>query len=350
MPTPLLHGLRVLDLSLWQPGQYATRLLADLGADVVKIEPPGGDRIRPDGVRFDDLNAGKSSVVLDLKQEADRDALLEMVAGVDVVVENFRTGVAERLGVGFERLRTANPAVVLCSISGFGRTGPLSAGTGHEINFQAHAGAMTHRSDGPPLPMGRDVAGRAGGLAAAFAVLAAVLRARETGEGEHVDVSISDLLAAWVTGARPPVALLPPEAEFGPGGGLFGTADDRWIALGVYSEDHYWDALCRELALDHLVGLTLPERNTRATALRTEVAAAVATRTQADLVDALTGLGVPIAPVRTRAEMLTHPHFRERGVLVPGQDGDVRIGHPIRYAVHPALPPGPAPALGSSGT
>jgi crotonobetainyl-CoA:carnitine CoA-transferase CaiB-like acyl-CoA transferase len=345
--TPLLHGLRVLDLSLWQPGQYATRLLADLGADVVKVEPPGGDRIRPDGVRFDDLNAGKSSVVLDLKQDADRNALLEMVAGVDVVVENFRTGVAERLGVGFDRLRAVNPAIVLCSISGFGRTGPLAAGSGHELNFQAHAGAMTQRSGGPPLPMGRDVAGRAGGLAAAFAVLAAVLRARQTGEGEHVDVSISDLLATWVTGARPPVALLPPEAEFGPAGGLFRTADDRWVALGVYSEDHFWDVLCRELGLDHIVGLTLRERNERAGALRTEIAGAVATHTQAELVDALTGPAVPIAPVRTRAEMLAHPHFRERGVLVPGPDGDVRIGHPVRYVVHPALPPGPAPALGA---
>ncbi|WP_409330006.1 CaiB/BaiF CoA transferase family protein [Trujillonella humicola] len=345
MATPLLTGLRVLDLSLWQPGQYATRLLADLGADVVKVEPPGGDRIRPDRVRFDDLNAGKSSVVLDLKQPAGRATLRELVAGADVVVENFRTGVAERLGVGFAQLTEANPAIVLCSVSGYGRTGPLSAEGGHELTFQAHAGAMTSRGDEPPLPMGRDVAGRAGGLAAAFAVLAAVLRARQTGEGDHVDVSITDLLASWITGARPPVVPMPPGAEFGPAGGTFRTADGGWVALGVYSEDHYWDALCRELGLDGHAGLTASDRIARAGELRAVLVAALATRTRDELLPALAARGVPAAPVRSRAEVLEHPHFRERGVLVAGPDGGVRIGHPVRYAAHPALPPRPAPPL-----
>jgi crotonobetainyl-CoA:carnitine CoA-transferase CaiB-like acyl-CoA transferase len=343
----VLDGVRVLEHGTFITGPAASMLLADLGADVVKVEPPGGDRIRPTAVRFEDLNAGKSSVVLDLRSEAGRVALWDMVAGADVVVENYRTGVAQRLGVSFAQLTAANPAIVLCSVTGFGQCGPLSAGGGHEVNFQADAGAMVVRGDQPPLPMGRDVAGRAGGLAAAFAVLAAVFHARRTGEGEHVDVSITDLLATWVVGARPGGHDVDGE-EGGPGVGTFRTADGRWLAVGVFSEDHYWDLLCRELGLPHLAGLGTPERFAGTAALRAELADAVATRALADLLEALSGAGVPVSPVRTRDEVLVHPHFRERGSLVAGADGGAQIGHPVRYAVHPALPPRPAPALPST--
>ena len=197
-PTSLLEGLRVVDLSLWQPGHTATQLLADLGADVLKIEPPGGDRMRPLVDRFYNYNGHKRSVVLDLKTDADRERLLGLVAEAEVVVENYRPGVADRLGVGFDDLSAVNPSVVMCSISGFGQSGPLSSVTGHDHNFQAYAGAFTFPDGGPPAPAGLLVGDQGGGLAAAFAILAAVLSARRDGVGDHIDVSITDLLAAWV--------------------------------------------------------------------------------------------------------------------------------------------------------
>ncbi|WP_236793746.1 CaiB/BaiF CoA-transferase family protein [Amycolatopsis sp. GM8] len=348
--TTLLDGLRVLDLSLWQPGHYATQLLADLGAEVVKVEPPGGDRMRPVGDRFVNFNGHKKSVVLNLKDDRDRTALLDMVRDCEVVVENYRPGVAARLGVGFDQLRAVNPAIVLCSISGFGQTGPLAGTTGHDANYQAYAGAMTVADGHPPAPAGLLIGDQGSGLAAAFAILAAVVCARRTGEGEHIDVSMTDLLATWVAplgAVDPRRAGMRTSDDHGgaPAMGTFRTRDDRWIVLGVYSEDHFWDALCDALGLGRYIGRTMAERSAGASALSADIAAAVATFEQTGLIEALEQRGVPVAPVLTRAEMLEHPHFRERGVLTTGVDGYLTIAHPIRYTVHPALPPGPAPSL-----
>jgi len=317
---------------------------------VLKVEPPGGDRMRPLHDRFVNFNGRKRSIVLDLKDDEDRSSLLRFAADAEVVVENYRPGVADRLGVGFEALRAVNPAIVLCSISGFGQWGPLAPATGHDHNYQAYAGAFTVRADGAePVGSALLVGDQGSGMAAAFAILAAVLCARRTGEGEHVDVSIGDLLASWVA----PVGPVDPArgaAASGPGGGApamgtFRTADGRWVVLGVFSEDHLWDALCRSLGLDRHVGLTMAERGADAGRLRAEVAAAVGARERDELVTSLSAASVPVAPVLTREQILRHPHFRERGVLVTGPDGHLALGHPIRYAVHPALPPGPPPAL-----
>jgi len=348
----LLQDLRVLDLSLWQPGHYATQLLADLGAQVIKIEPPGGERERGVLDRHINFNGRKGSLVLNLKDDRDRARLMELVAGAEVVVEGYRPGVAARLGVGFEQLRGVNPAIVLCSISGFGQTGPLAAETGHEHNYQAYAGAMTVHPGQSPVSPGLLVGDQGSGMTAAFAILAAVLCARRTGIGEHVDVSMTDVLASWVAplGAvdtrRPGIAS---EGQGGgsPGMGTFRTADGQWIVLGIYSEDHFWDALCQGLGLPH-VGMTMAERSAQAAALAAQIAGAIASRNSEELLNQLRTASVPIAPVLTRQQMLDHPHFRERGTLTTGPDGYLTIGHPVRYRVHPSLPPGHAPELGEN--
>ena len=138
----LLEGVRVLDLSIWRPGPYATQLLVEMGADVVKVEPPGGDPMRVFPALFADLNAGKRSAAVDLKAPVGRAAVLERAAGADVVIEGFRPGVAARLGVGEVDVRAVNPTVVYCSISGYGQDGPLVAAAGHDINYQAWAGVL----------------------------------------------------------------------------------------------------------------------------------------------------------------------------------------------------------------
>lgn len=345
----MLAGLKVIDLSLWQPGHVATQLLADLGADVLKAEPPSGDRMRPQLDRYLNWNGRKHSVVFDLKQPDDRARLLGHVAEAEVVVEGFRPGVAERLGIGFDALRAVNPSIVLCSITGFGQEGPLSNVAGHDYNYQAYAGAFTFHGDQPPAHAGMLVGDMGGGMAAAFAILAAVLCARRTGEGEHIDLALTDLLAAWVMPTGPvdddesgPPALT---EDALPGMGCYRTAGGGWVELGIYSEDHLWDQLCGVLGLDRNVGLSMAQRAERGPALRAELAAVIGSHGRDELVAMMLPLGVPLAPILTRDEMLAHPHFWERGVVSRDGDGVRRAGHPIRYAVHPVRPPGPAPTL-----
>jgi crotonobetainyl-CoA:carnitine CoA-transferase CaiB-like acyl-CoA transferase len=322
-------------------------LLADLGADVVKVEPPGGDRMRPQPDRFTVFNGRKRSVVIDLKRDPGRRRLLALVAEAEVVVENYRPGVAERLGVGFADLRAVNPTVVLCSITGFGQTGPLASVPGHDHNYQAYAGAFTFPADGDPMPSALLAGDQGGGMAAAFAIVAAVLCARRTGEGEHIDVSIADLLASWVAPVGPVDPRREPPREIGtlPGLGVFRTGDGRFVELGIFSEDHFWDALCDALGLTEHVGLDMAARSAAGASLRADVATALLARNRDELVESLAGRSVPIAPILTRDEMLEHPNFRARGVITTGPDGLRTVAHPIRYAVHPALPPGPPPAL-----
>ncbi|MGE0881586.1 MAG: CaiB/BaiF CoA transferase family protein [Acidimicrobiia bacterium] len=352
MADGLLSGLRVIDASLWQPGHTATQLLADLGADVLKVEPPGGDRMRRMPDRFTNYNGRKRSIVLDLKQPEGRSHFLELSRDVDVIVENGRPGAVDRLGVGFDAVRLVNPAIVYCSISGYGQTGPLAGATGHEANYQAIAGAMTFAADGsgPPRPAGMLVGDQGTGMAAAFGILAGVLRARATGEGEHVDISIADLMACWVA----PLGLIDERREpvgarashRSPAMGTFRTADDRWVVLGVFTEDHFWDALCDALDLSDMVGLAFAERSADGTDYGDRIAGAVGARPQAEVLALLGALAVPVSPVLTRAEMLEHPHFRERGTITTGPDGYRSVGHPIRYRIHPALAPGVPPELG----
>jgi crotonobetainyl-CoA:carnitine CoA-transferase CaiB-like acyl-CoA transferase len=338
----------VLDLSLWQPGHVATQLLADLGADVLKVEPPGGDRMRPNADKFINFNGRKRSIVLNLKDSDDLERFLDLVRGVEVVVENYRPGVADRLGVGFEALRSVKPSIVVCSISGFGQTGPLSTSTGHDPGYQAYAGAQVVTGSGRPIRPGLLAGDQGGGLAAAFAILAAVLCSRRSGEGEHIDVSITDLLASWVaplgqvderrqTGSSLP-ARLPAMREYR-------TLDEQWVVLGVYSEDRLWDELCHGLGMERFSGLSMTERAERYEELVGVIEQEIARWKRDDLIDHLGSLSVPAAPVLSRKEMMRHRHFRERGVIATGHDGLVTIGHPIRYAVHPALPPGRPPGL-----
>src|SRR5437899_3224419 len=200
--TGLLAGLRVLDLSIWRPGPYATQLLAEIGADVLKVEPPGGDPMRRYPELFTSLNANKRSIVLDLKADADRARALELAAEADVVVEGFRPGVTDRLGVGYGDVLAVNPTVIYCSVSGMGQDGPLASVPGHDLNYQAWAGVLAPEGGAPVVPA-VPLADLAGGMAAAFAVCAAALRRANTGEGERIDVAMSDVLATWTGAARP---------------------------------------------------------------------------------------------------------------------------------------------------
>jgi crotonobetainyl-CoA:carnitine CoA-transferase CaiB-like acyl-CoA transferase len=340
----LLAGIRVLDLTIWRPGPYATQLLAEAGADVLKVEPPGGDPMRAYPALFASLSANKRSVVLDLKQETDRKRAHGLAVDADVVVESYRPGVADRLGVGYDAVRAVNTSVVYCSVSGLGQHGPLALTPGHDLNYQAWAGSLSPEG-GPPVVPAIPVADLVGGMAGALGVCAALVRRAVTGEGERVDVSIADVLATWTGSAKPEARDVEPSARGVPGYGMFETADGGWLTLGVLTEDHFWRALCGVLELADVGDLGFAERMSRLAELQRLIGDAIRRRRRDELVAELLAADVPAAPVLDRGGMLDLAHFRERGVVTADPWADPATGYPISFEQHPAARTSPPPAL-----
>jgi crotonobetainyl-CoA:carnitine CoA-transferase CaiB-like acyl-CoA transferase len=313
-----LSGVRVLDLSIWRPGPYATSLLVALGADVLKVEPPGGDPMRHYSGLFDAVNAGKRSIVLDLKTEDGRARALSLADQADVLVEGFSPGVLARLGLDDATIRVRNPAIVYCSISGYGQEGFRSSLPGHDINYQAWAGSLIPEggtATQPPLPS----ADLASGLTASFGICAALIGRAVSGRGAYLDVSMTDVMATW-TGNVSAGSANPGGAAVTPGYGLFATADGGQVALGVVNEQHFWDALCGELGLGALVGLDFEERTRRGAELQHLVGVQVAARERDQLIAELVAAGVPVAPVLHRSEMLASAPFPTFPIRLPRSD------------------------------
>lgn len=330
----LLEGVRVLDLSLQLPGPYATLLLAEHGADVLRIEPPGGDPARAYPALFAAVNQHKRTVEVDLKSADGRAVLDRLVAGADVVVEGFRPGVAQRLGVGYDRVAELRPGVVYCSISGFGQDGPMASEPGHDLTYAAVAGLLSVGGEPPSVPT-VPVTDMAAGLYAAFAVAAALTRRAATGQGEHVDVSMADLALTWGIARAAP--LLAGERDFladTPHYGVFRCSDGEWIALGIVHEEHFWTRLCEVLGLpEHLRDTSYEQRLGDPEPLRTQLVEAISRRPRDELVSHLRAADVPAAPVLTPEQAVEVPHFRERGT-VHGHGGSTTLGHPARFSTH----------------
>lgn len=348
-PDGLLAGVKVLDFSIWRPGPYATQLLAEIGADVVKVEPPGGDPMRAayPGL-FAGLNANKRSIVLDLKDPAGLARARKLVAVADVLVEGFRPGVMARLGLAYDDARAVNAAIVYCSLSGMGQTGALSAVSGHDLNYQAWAGALAP-DGGPPVVSAVPIADLAGGMVSAFAVTAALYRRQRTGEGEYIDAAMGDVLATWTGTIRAQAGGADPAVRGVPGYGIFETADGRYVTLAVLAEDHFWRALCETLRLGAVADLGFAARLGRLAELQAQIAAAIRREPQSALIDRLLAANVPAAPVSDRAGMVAHPHFGERGVVTADPWADPATGYPVRFGAHPARRHSPPPELDADG-
>jgi crotonobetainyl-CoA:carnitine CoA-transferase CaiB-like acyl-CoA transferase len=344
-PKGLLDGMRVFDAGIWRPVPHATQLLADLGADVLKLEPPGGDPMRTFPDIFRDVASHKRSIVLDLRSDSGRARALELAARADVFCEGWRPGVADRLGMGYEQLRAVNPGIIYCSVSGYGQSGELATLPGHDVNYQALAGAITRRNapDDPAIPK-VPIADLAAATVAALAIVAAWANKLRTGEGEYIDVAMTDVVASWI-GPRSGNAIRGrEEASRGSTGyGVFRCEDGRWLALGVIAEDHLWAAVCDGLELGALRALTHFERLDRFEECQGALTAACAALTRDAAVERLTAAGAPVTPVLTPEEMGELPHLRERGVIGVDADGELRIGFPAVLAQHPVRGPGPNP-------
>jgi crotonobetainyl-CoA:carnitine CoA-transferase CaiB-like acyl-CoA transferase len=356
-----LEGIRILDLSRLLPGGAATRLLADLGAEIIKVERPEvGDDTRVEhpmlapGVSavHQFLDAGKRSVALDLKDPEHVEVVLQLSEACDAVLESFRPGVATRLGVGPEAVAARNPRAVYVSLTGYGQDGPRAAAAGHDIGYESYAGVLSTvgADDGTPVLSGVLAADMMGGTLAATAILAGVLRAHATGIGGHVDLSLQEA-AQWAI-ALPMAQHLAGEVSWAPGRGplngaipcyrIYRCADGAHLAVGAL-EQRFWDQLVRLIGREDLSGRRLDPSAIPI------LAEHLAGRTRAEWLELLEHEDTCVAPVNTLAEAAEDPHLTARDHLVDleGDGWSVRQpGCPVRF-VGGTVTRSPAPALGA---
>lgn len=372
-----LEGLKVVDLTLMLAGPYCSLLLADHGAEVIKVEPPAGDAIRgfgphhPDdrlkafGGYFQSINRNKRSIVLDLKQADAREALLKLIDRADVVMENYRAGVMERLGLSYEMLQARNPRLVYAAIRGFGdaRSGesPYLNWPAFDVVAQAMGGVMaiTGPDKDTLVKVGPGIGDVFPAVLCAFGIMAAVFRAQRTGQGQFVDVGMADSILALCertiyqhsySGAVPG-----PEGTRHPIFCPFGMfrARDGWITIAVV-DDHFWFKLCALIGRDDLgkdPALTKgADRVRQADRIVSALEAFTSARTKAEL-SALFGGEVPYGPVYDVADIFNDAHFRARDMLIdvlhPGVDTPLKIaGVPIKMSRTPGGIRHGAPLLG----
>jgi crotonobetainyl-CoA:carnitine CoA-transferase CaiB-like acyl-CoA transferase len=353
VPGPLT-SLKVLDFTTLLPGPFATMLLADLGADVVRIEAPN----RPDLMRvappFDgDVSAGhalvnrsKRSVALDLKHAQAADVVQRLVQTYDVVVEGFRPGVMDRLGVGYGALRAANPRVIYVSITGYGQTGPYAGRAGHDLNYLALAGVLsiTGREDTGPMPLGLQAADLGGGsLTGLVGLLAAVIHRQQTGAGQHVDVSMLDgtLALNGYNLSHTLAAGQVPGYETEPlnGGSFYGcyaTQDGRYLAVGPL-EPKFWMGFCEAIGRPDLIepGMNVWDSDAQQQ-VRQAVADALVARPLDHWLDVFAAIDVCVEPVLRLDEVADHPQVQTRQMIadVPRPDGTTQrqVAHPLRFS------------------
>jgi crotonobetainyl-CoA:carnitine CoA-transferase CaiB-like acyl-CoA transferase len=328
-----LSGLRVLDLTRLLPGPVATQHLADLGADVVKIEDTGeGDYARSMGARpgetsvfFRLVNRNKRALRLDLKQAEGVAVLRRLTLSADVVIEGFRPGVMDKLGIGYEALSALNPRLVFCSISGYGQDGPYAQRAGHDINYIGYAGVLDQigTAGGPPAVPNFQIGDLLGGaLAPLVGLLAAVIDARASGRGRKVDVAMTDAVFAHavfpLAGLLARMAPPPRGADLLSGGvpcyGVYETSDGRHMAVGAL-EQKFWERLCDtidrpDLKPSHLSFGARGEQAKRA------LAAVFATRTQAEWTEMFDQVDCCVTPVLHIGEALDNAQLRARGMVV----------------------------------
>jgi crotonobetainyl-CoA:carnitine CoA-transferase CaiB-like acyl-CoA transferase len=338
MSAGVLDDVLVVDFSTMMSGPYCTRLLADMGADVVKIEAPGGEYMRVAAPRrdgastyFGQLNAGKRSVVLDLRSRAGLDAALKLIARADVVVENFRPGVAARAGIDYESCAALRPGLVYCSVSGFGQDGPYADRAAYAAVVHAASGydlATMHYGDtASPAPCGVQVGDALGGAVAFGAILAALRRRDRTGEGSHVDVSMFEAMLSMLVYELQSAQFgrLPAPSSFRPvrtSDGFIVAAivtDANWIALATAMDRP-------ELAADERFA-TASARFRNDAALYELLDSWASVRRAEDAEAALLAAGVPATRYRTLSEQFDDPHVRAREFLRAASDraGDFRI-------------------------
>lgn len=368
LPRGPFSGLTIIDLTRVLAGPYCTLMLAELGARVIKVEnPDGGDDSRAFdpfaggmSAYFASLNRGKESIALNLKDAGDRDVFLTLVRQGDVLVENYRPGTLEKLGLGYEQLQAINPRLIRAAVSGFGQTGPWSRKPAYDMIVQAMGGLMsvTGHPGGPPTKAGTSIGDITGGLFLLAGIASALYHRERTGQGMQVDVSMLDgqiailesaVMRYAVTGQAPgPIGNRHPSiAPFEP----YDTADRPLIVAA--GNDLLFEKLCQALGQPELTAdprfRTNRDRNRHVEELKVELEAVLRTQPAAHWIEVLDAAGVPNARVNTVADAAEHPQVQARNMIV--RAGELMMaGNPIKLSAFADLPTRrPAPELNADG-
>ena len=364
---PLL-GLRILDLTRLLPGPLGTMLMADMGADVIKIEDPNApDYVRAfppyvngESANYLAYNRSKRSVLLDYGSPDGRAQFLELAKTADVVVEQFRPGHLDRLGIGYEAARAVNPRIIYVSVTGYGQTGPYAHLAGHDLNYIALAGVLNLTGDSPadaPTVPGVQLADIAGGsYGCVMATLAAVYARNRTGEGQHVDVSMTDAVmpllsvayASYAGGQTGERGTMPLSGGL-PNYGVYACSDGHYVALGTL-EPKFWKKFCTLIGKPDWLGFMLPKSQAQLADFTAQIQAVFGEKIR----DEWTRFGLEndilITPVNTLADLDTDPHLMARQMIVtqghPVAGPFRSIGVPLKFSGTPAQPAWPAPTLG----
>ncbi len=355
-----LEGVRVLDISQVMAGPFACMLLGDLGADVIKIEPPGtGDQTRgsmgfkmkgPDSLGFLNMNRNKRSVALDLKSEAGKAVLLKLAREADILIENYRPGAMKRLGLGYEQLREVNPKLVYTSISGFGQNGPWADRPGFDLMAQAMSGVMsvTGYPDSPPVKAGVPVADIGCALFAVYATLSAYIGAKNTGQGQYVDAALFDAAMAfsvwdicdyWGTG-KPPQPLGTSNKMTAPYQAM--ACSDGWFVMGANNQK-LWEKLCRLMGREELLAdprfSNISQRLAHRAELQDELEKSFRQHPKDHWVETLLANGIPAGPILSYPEAFGSEHAQARRMRMeidhPIEGRVPNIGFPVKLSATP---------------
>jgi len=347
-----LDGVRVIDLSMYLPGPHLTLMMADHGADVLRVEPPGGEPARKYGpfqdghsVWFRNTHRGKTSICLNLKDDEDRERLLKLCETADVFVEAFRPGVVKRLGVDYEAVKARNPKIIYCSVSAFGQTGPLSGDPTHDMGAQALTGllAINDGGDGKPVVPGLPGADMGSSLVGLSGILMALYRREQTGEGDYVDASMYDTLLSWTAHLTGPVladGVAPTTREGRSIGGaafynIYETKDGRFIAL-TGREPKFVKSLLTEIERTDLIDICCLDDCVAQESAKALLRETFKTKTQSDWIAVLSGLELAWAPVLDMVEAFEHQHAKAREMVVSDDKGLRHVGNPIKFLNEPA--------------
>ncbi len=352
-PHGALSGITVIDLSRLLPGPYCTMILADHGARVIAVEDP---RYRDRGEYVAPVYRNKSHMTLDLKSDAGREIFLRMVGDADVVVEGFRPGVVTRLGVDYAAVCRVNPKIVYCSITGYGQTGPLRDTAGHDVNYLSRAGLLDLMGEKGRAPAiaGVQVADLVGGgMNGALGIVMALFHRQRSGEGQHIDISMTDGMLALLPTVQFFQALFGAEQTRGDTFlahryacyNTYATADGRYLCVGAV-ENHFWQNLCRHLGKPEYGPLQYDEshRQTLVTFLRETFRQKPLDAWEQEL----QGLDVCVTPVRTVAEALHDPLFRAREMVSPTDPAAAALGVPVKLGATPGSVRTAPPAFGEN--
>lgn len=347
----VLSSLHVLDFSGLLPGPFASMMLADLGADVVRVEAPGHTDLvrlfppfdRGTSTAHAYVNRSKRSIALDLKRPGAAAIVKRLVSKYDIVLEQFRPGAMERLGVGYSTLSEANPRLIYCALTGYGQTGPLRDRAGHDNNYLALAGAMSHsgRREAGPVPQGILSADLGGSFCALTGILSAVIHRQETGRGQYIDVSMFDGALTWnVFAAAEALAggTCPTYESTVTNGGThydyYRTRDGRYLSVGCL-EPKFWKEFCQAIErpdLEGRQGWPGPEM----AQVKEEIRSVIAQKTAEEWQTVFAGKDVCVEPVLTLPEALNHSQTRARDMVVevpvPGGGTQRQLGCPIKFS------------------